>query len=195
MKDTVFCILAGGKSERFNTDKRFVKLKDKPLIDYILNTIKMFQKAKIVISTKKGEKLSIDDTISIEDKNPFEGPVCGIYRILNDIPSEKFIFFAADMPFISKEMIEKLIDCINSNCFSCLFSSNDKLYPLPFAIKKEAIDFFKTNECKNRRIKELLFFRKPCIINWHKEENLFNINRQKDLSKAKELMDKLYLDF
>ncbi|WP_022670974.1 molybdenum cofactor guanylyltransferase [Hippea alviniae] len=194
MKDIIFCILAGGKSKRFEADKRFSYLGNKTLIEHTISTLKSF-KSNIIISTRTGEKLKIKDTESIEDKEAFNGPLCGVYEVLKRFPLKNFVFLAADMPFITRKMIEKLIACINSGYFSCFFSSNDKIYPLPFAISHESIVFFKEKGCKNKKIKELLFFKNPCTINWSNPENLFNINTQEDLENAKLLAKKVHLDF
>ena len=182
--ETVFCILAGGKSSRFKRDKRMAKLNGKPLIELIYNKLSKFSNS-IVISARKGDYISLSGAKVIEDRKSFAGPLCGMFDVIKNIKADRYLFFAADMPFITETMIEKLI---YEEPFSIsLFECGGRIKPLPIAIPGDIkIDNI---ECENRRILYLLELFSYRIFKLDSRDcrEFFNINTQEELELASKL--------
>jgi molybdopterin-guanine dinucleotide biosynthesis protein A len=186
--DVTFCLLAGGKSSRFGSDKRLARLKGKTIVDHIIEKLSKFD-GDIVISTYKSDSHGWHFKI-IEDENYFCGPVCGIEKVVKSVDSKNVIFLAADMPFVSCKMIEGLLLCINSSDV-CFFKCGGVFYPLPFVIRRDAaFDYFKTNNCRDRSIKEFIsYYASSGVIEWKRCDEFFNINKREDLLKAEYILD------
>ncbi len=177
---TVFCILAGGRSRRFKKDKRLAKLNGKPLIEVVYDKLSKFSE-NIVISAKKDDYISMNGATIVEDRKPFTGPLCGMFQVMKSIEADRYLFFAADMPFITEAMIETLIKEESNTVL--LFKCGGKIKPLPIAIGNIKIDGI---ECENRRILHLTELFKYKALDWHSLDcrEFFNINTQEELELA-----------
>jgi len=181
--ETVLCILAGGKSSRFKEDKRWAKINGKPLIQIVLKKLKRFSD-NVIISTRNKEVLSIENVRVIDDSESFGGPLCGIFEVVKRVQGDRFVFFAADMPFITNKMIKALMD--EKEKPIVLFRCKGKIYPLPIAVDRRTLDL--KSDCKNRRIMSILDDTDYEVIDWDSQDciEFFNINTQDDLLKASE---------
>ncbi len=181
---TVFCILAGGKSSRFKKDKRIAKLNGKPLIEVIYDKLSKFSD-NIVISAKIDDTISINGATIIEDSKPFAGPLCGMFEVMNNIEADRYLFFAADMPFITEAMIETLVK--EESEAILLFECGGRIRPLPIAIRGD-IDISGV-ECENKRILYLLELYQYKVLKIESAEcrEFFNINTQEELALAERL--------
>ncbi|NOZ62874.1 MAG: molybdenum cofactor guanylyltransferase [Calditrichaeota bacterium] len=102
-------ILAGGKSSRFGSDKTLVDFQGAPLLLRVVNIVKNFTR-DIVIVTNSPEKLTFLPYRKERDLIANCGPLGGIYTGLCHSNHEKNIVVPADMPFISAECIQYLLD-------------------------------------------------------------------------------------
>jgi len=183
--DILFCILAGGKSSRFKRDKRLAKLFGKPLIEIVYEELSKFSD-NIVVSAKQGDNIDLLDAKLIEDSQSFAGPVCGMLDVMREIEASRYLFFAADMPFITDNMVGRLIE--TSACGKiALFKCHDKLMPLPIAIPRSVKNG--KFDCKNKRILFLIENFEHVIIELESSEcgHFFNINTQEDLIVAEDM--------
>ncbi len=183
--ETVLCILAGGKSSRFKEDKRWTKINGKPLIQIVLEKLRRFSN-NIVISSRSSEKMPIENVKIIMDSESFGGPLCGIFEVMKQIEGDRFIFFAADMPFITEGMVKMLI--CNRKKKIAMFQCKGKIYPLPLAIDKCVLDL--QSSCANKSIMSILDNADLEIIDCSSKNciEFFNINTQYDLLKALEYL-------
>ncbi len=182
---TVLCILAGGKSSRFKEDKRWAKINGKPLIRIVLEKLKRFSD-NIVISSRSSEEIHMEGVTVVSDSESFGGPLCGIFEVVKKVQGDRYVFFAADMPFITDIMIRTLID--RSEKLVVMFQCRGKIYPLPIAISRHALDL--NRDCKNRRIMSILDNADYEVIDYDSQDciEFFNINTQDDLLKATEYL-------
>ncbi len=183
--ETVLCVLAGGKSSRFKEDKRWAKVDDKPLIQIVIEKLKQFSD-NIVVSTRNSETVPIKNVKIVEDSKVFGGPLCGIFEVVKKIKGDRFIFFAADMPFITKKMVRALVDDKGKKI--TVFQCKGRVYSLPIAIDKSVLNL-KSN-CANRSLISILNNVDYKVINMYSKEcvEFFNINTQDDLLKAAEYL-------
>ncbi len=180
--ETVFCILAGGKSSRFKEDKRRATLNNKTLLEIIHERLRKFS-GQIVLSVRKTDDMTLEGTTIVHDNLDFAGPVCGIVDVIKSVSASRYLFFAADMPFITENMVNLLL----KNCDDkiALFTCRGKLFPLPICIPKNIAIKIK-NHCANKRIVSLLdeFDYKTITLYSEDCHEFYNINTQDDLKEA-----------
>ncbi len=189
--DTAFCLLAGGKSSRFKKDKSQACLNGKRLIDYALELLSNYTKTVYLscgYDKNRGElaELNHPKIIKIYDTKPFLGPLCGIYNMLKSVKAEYYLFLGVDMPFITKNMVNTLLEQAENNIFASIFECGGRITPLPLMVNNSAVEFFKNRPCDNGSIKDLIRFKETKKIILNDCDNLLNINTQEDLKKAQE---------
>ncbi len=103
------CIVAGGTSGRFGSDKSLHLYEGKPLVMHVLDAISpVFD--DILISAREGEKFSFTGLEIIQDIIPGLGPIGGIYSAIEKIDAERIFLFPCDMPFISTEFVRYMTE-------------------------------------------------------------------------------------
>jgi molybdenum cofactor guanylyltransferase len=112
-KDITGIILCGGKSSRMQTNKAFLKLSNKTIIEIILFEMKkVFD--KILLSANECNDFSFLNIPIVKDSNVNRGPLAGIYASLKASGTDKCFVTTCDYPLINSSLIEYLVN-INSN--------------------------------------------------------------------------------
>jgi|TARA_B100001093_G_C26760035_1_gene985250 molybdopterin-guanine dinucleotide biosynthesis protein A len=194
-------VLAGGKSQRFGSDKSQVKLDNKLLIDYILNEIiNEFNETLIVVNNPikfmQSKKISI-----IKDLKDGLGPLGGVLTAMKWVKKKnkkyKWIStFPTDTPFFTKKELKFFYKNINLNESKLFFIKNQNtrhnvfgLWSLDLIEKLEA-DLLKGD----RKVESWANSIGVKIVNIDdkKHDPFFNINTKEDLKKAEKILnDKL----
>lgn len=99
-------ILAGGKSRRMGTNKSFVKLGGKPLIEIIVKKVTEIFANKPVIITNRFADYAYLDCNMVSDIVKDKGPLGGIHAGLASASTPYIFVFACDMPFIEKDFVD-----------------------------------------------------------------------------------------
>ncbi|MCS7184968.1 MAG: molybdenum cofactor guanylyltransferase [bacterium] len=120
----IAAILAGGKSKRFGSDKRFFRLNGKTLIEIACEKLKDFEERYIVLDKKT--KLKIDGFKIIRDIYSGLGPLGGIYSMLKKVDSSLFI--PVDMPYLDVEILKKIASYIS---YDAVYLKSNRIYPIP----------------------------------------------------------------
>src|SRR5262245_18111710 len=110
MHDIEAFILAGGASRRMGTDKSQLLLENQPLIQRIKNTLATVSAHVRIVGLKGSE-----DPNAIADVYPQWGALGGIHAALNACNSEWAIVLACDLPFVTSELLSKLITLQNQH--------------------------------------------------------------------------------
>lgn len=112
-------IMASGFSRRMGSNKLFMKLDGKNLVEHILDKIKNIQFNDTIIVTsyveifKMAEKRNMKYVINHNaEKGISESIKLGI---MNSQVCEGYMFFTGDQPLVSEKTILKLIDNFNEN--------------------------------------------------------------------------------
>jgi len=89
------CILAGGLSARMGRDKARLRLGGKTLLRRVQDIAGQTKWPVRVIRRDLVERC---------------GPLGGVYTALQTTPADSVLFLACDMPFVTVELVEKMID-------------------------------------------------------------------------------------
>lgn len=139
-------VLAGGKSERFGSDKRFFKFGDKTLIEIACEKIKNFDERYISLGSdfdvSNLPEVARDFKVII-DKFENKGPLVGIYSTLIEVKSEGCVFIPVDMPLIPVELLNYMANFAGYDVI--YLKSSNKIYPLPGYYSKKLIPLIERN--------------------------------------------------
>ena len=103
-------ILAGGKSSRMGSDKSFVTLAGRPLIEIVLDCLRQtFINAPLIVTNRPGDYAHLGVAL-IEDKICAQGPLGGIHAGLCETASELNFIVACDMPFLQTDFIRYMAE-------------------------------------------------------------------------------------
>lgn len=100
-------ILAGGKSSRMGSDKGLLKIDNKTFIELIIKAMTPLVKNIIIIGNNR--TYDAFGYTRIEDSIKNSGPLAGIYTGLNQTVTDYNLILSCDVPLVSMELLEKLI--------------------------------------------------------------------------------------
>lgn len=92
-------VLAGGENRRMGTDKAFLAVGGKPMIEHILGVLRRLF-PRIIIVTNSPERYSAYHAAVVRDVLDVRGPLTGIYTGLMHSSDEYNFIVACDMPFL-----------------------------------------------------------------------------------------------
>jgi len=107
------CIIAGGKSKRFGSDKALFEYKGQPLISHVHNTLKEVFDDIVIIGGSKAKYGFLGLEI-YEDIIPELGPIGGLYTAFSTLKTQYIFVIACDMPFVTPDLIKIIIDKKNN---------------------------------------------------------------------------------
>ena len=109
-------ILAGGQGSRFGgVDKGMIKLKQKPLVQHVIESIQP-QVKEIIISANRNHDYyaSLGFPVYKDGYTDFAGPLAGILQALQHCQTEWLLTVPADSPFIPADLVSRLLQNIKS---------------------------------------------------------------------------------
>ena len=191
-------VLVGGEGKRLGAQKPFVLLKEKPLIDWVLDALrKVFE--RIILVGKPAPELGKRAEL-VEDIFPGAGPISGIYTALSYLKEPVFIC-ACDMPFLNPALIHYQISLLDDfdavvPCPKGLFEPLHTIYTP--ACTKPLEDLIKKGKRRPAEIFNQLNVRilKDEEISRYDPKGLsfFNINTREELIKAEDIINNKYLN-
>ena len=190
-------VLAGGKSQRFGTDKSQVKLQNKLLIDYILEEIiSQFNEILIIannqINFRQSENISV-----IKDLKTGLGPLGGILTAMkwikeNNKRYEWISTFPSDSPFFTKKELKYFYENIKINESKLFFMKSKETRHNVFGLWSiDLIDQLEADILKgDRKIETWANSIGVNIIDidYKNIDPFFNINTKDDLKEAAKIM-------
>ena len=107
--DITAVILSGGKSSRMGTNKSFLKIGDKTIIERLRDLLQSMFNDVILITNEPDDYKFLGLPI-YEDIFRHRGPLAGIHSGLKHSKTNLNFIISCDLPFMTKEMINYLID-------------------------------------------------------------------------------------
>ncbi len=192
-------LLAGGKSSRMGTDKSFVRVLGRPLIEDILAQVKGLGMETLIVTNCPDDYRYLGLPL-FGDVLPDKGALGGIYTALHSATQPHVFCFACDMPFIIRPLLDYLVSLIpdanadvmmprlglgaavESEPFRALYS-RACLGPIRAALdagKMRVISFFPAVRVR--------FVDEPEIDRFDPAHlSFFNVNTPEDLEQARQL--------
>lgn len=102
-------ILAGGRSERWGTEKALVEVEGRPLVLHVLERLGRLSEERVV-SCKPGMGLRLEGVRVVEDEGEEKGAVVGLLSALPSVRGEYVAVVACDHPRASPEVMEELAE-------------------------------------------------------------------------------------
>ena len=109
MSALTVAIMAGGKSSRMGTDKSFVPLLGKPMIEHILEQVSGLDQDETILITNRPQEYDHLVVPMFGDVLPEKGSLGGIYTAIRSSRGEYTFVIACDMPFINPALMRYMI--------------------------------------------------------------------------------------
>jgi molybdopterin-guanine dinucleotide biosynthesis protein A len=179
-------ILAGGKSSRMKTNKGFVVFKEKFLVEHVIDALKKIT-GNIIIITQDPAYARFGYPC-YPDIYKEKGALGGIYTGLVNSSTQKNIIVGCDMPFLSQNVLNGLIDnCVGVDVLLTMHKGKEE--PLCSVYDKNSIPHIRSCIEQNQlKITDALLGLKTRMISFDEEEwfvgNEFaNINSIEELKR------------
>ncbi len=189
--DVTAFILAGGKSKRMGTDKAFVTLNGRTLLEQMVDLARSVC-ADVRIVRERG-KVSAFATV-VEDVFRGCGPLGGIHAALRSSNTDLNLILAVDVPFLSAEFLEFMITKSRCGAMVTVARTSGGWQPLCAVYRREFADL--AEMCLRARIYRIdgLFFPATTLVIDEEElrvagftpELFRNLNTPQDLASAGE---------
>ena len=198
--DLTVAVLAGGKSSRMGSDKAFVRVRGRPLIEDVLEQMAGLG-AETVLITNQPQAYRYLGVPLFGDVLPDVGALGGLYSALHHSTRARTLCVACDMPFVARPLLEHLIalsaDCdavvprlragpaggLEAEPFRAVYARAACLGPIRAALdagRRRVISFF-----PDVRVR---FVDEPEIERFDPDHrSFFNINTPEDLDRARQL--------
>jgi molybdopterin-guanine dinucleotide biosynthesis protein A len=179
-------ILAGGKSTRMGTDKGFLKLNKNPFVQYSIEALKPLVSNIIIVSNNPD--YDVFGVERIEDIIENSGPVAGIYSGLEASLTEYNLILSCDIPLITLEILQKLIDSADDAFDIIQLESNGKSMPLIALYNKQvAKTFYNVLQLNERRLRIAVNHCKvkTIVLEKHQIKHTMNVNTQTEYKTVK----------
>jgi molybdopterin-guanine dinucleotide biosynthesis protein A len=101
-------ILAGGKSSRMGTDKAFLRVRERPVIEDLIEQLDGLG-SELILITNRPESYAYLGRPMFGDVLPGKGALGGLYTALAASSQPHTLCVACDMPFVIRPFLDQLI--------------------------------------------------------------------------------------
>jgi molybdopterin-guanine dinucleotide biosynthesis protein A len=105
-------IVAGGKSSRMGTDKSFVRLLNKPLIEHVMERVSDLGQDDTILITNRPADYDHLRLPMYTDVLPEKGSLGGIYTAVHYSRSKYTLVVACDMPFVNPRLLRHMVSLL-----------------------------------------------------------------------------------
>ena len=184
-------ILAGGSGRRIGGSKAIVKLRGQPLITYPLAALAAVLEDVAIVAKADTELPSLPGiTVWIEPSAP-QHPIVGIMHALALAAPRPVLVAAADMPFLSPAIVERLVSTDPAGTPAVLATHAGQLHPLLGCYQPEAAaPLAAALAGGDVRLRDAVKDLGPRLVEIEDVESLFNINAPEDLLHAAAMLDR-----
>lgn len=121
-------VLTGGKSKRMGTDKAMLNYHGVTQVEHNYTLLKSYCEDIFVSVREKRHNLNLPQ---ITDKYLDIGPMGGILSAMRENPDAAWLVMACDLPFVTRETLEYLIEHRNPFKNATAFASAEDSFPEP----------------------------------------------------------------
>ncbi|MFN4182114.1 MAG: molybdenum cofactor guanylyltransferase [bacterium] len=191
--DGAVCLLCGGKSKRFGSDKKWAVFQGKSLLFWMLEkTYPLTSKERIFCLTS--EPVANLPVPVLIDAEPYPGPLQAFFSCARILPFSHYLLLPVDMPLLPGSFLSFLWKHIPTSS-AVVPRWRGKIEPLIALYPRELTRAFPTRE---KSFQEwILLLERHNKVQWieereiapfgEPEEIFWNINRAKDLEQAEKM--------
>ncbi len=150
-------ILAGGKSKRYGSDKALVNIKNKTLIEIIIDKLKSSFIDIYVVGNEEIDYSFLEGVTLLKDLIPGKGPLGGLYTGLKYSNSKYNFVVGCDMPNLTAEYFQFLLS-LDKNYEVLVPRYNGYIEPLAGVYSSSCIKAIR-NSLLNNELKIKSFYR------------------------------------
>jgi molybdopterin-guanine dinucleotide biosynthesis protein A len=183
-------VLAGGLGRRMGGRKTVVDLASRPLISYPLGALSAVLSEVAVIAKPDTELPSLPGvTVWIEPQEP-RHPLVGIVQALGLAGNRRVLVCAADMPFVSSELVERLASTEMRAAPAVIAKHGDSVQPLLGVYRPGAARGLAGAVRDELPVREAVARIGPRLVEVDDPDELFNVNTPDDLLQAAAMLDR-----
>ena len=108
-------ISAGGQSSRMGTDKAFVTLRDKPIIEHVIERVRDLGQSETMLITNRPDDYAHLGLPMYSDVIPDKGALGGIYTAIERAKSQYVLVVACDMPFLNPKLLRYMLSLLETD--------------------------------------------------------------------------------
>ncbi|PZC45936.1 MAG: molybdopterin-guanine dinucleotide biosynthesis protein A [Chloroflexi bacterium] len=189
-------VLAGGKSQRYGSNKAIAELEGKTLISLSFNVLNPLVNELIVVvaSHEQAKLLPLEDKVKVVvDQYPNCGSLGGIYSGLNEIKNEWAFVSACDMPFLNQNLITNMAELRDGHDIVAPIIEN-RPEPTHAMYRKSCLKSI-NKQLNSGELKITRFYNEMNVKEVHSDFidkidpgrwSFFNVNTPEDMIKAKQ---------
>ena len=199
-------VLAGGTGRRMGKNKAFVRLKNKTLLEYVVEKVLKVSKNVVVVVGKnhdkhKFEKILPDFIFVLQDEVVGKGPLAGMVVGIKNLKTRYVAVVPCDTPFLNPKILQYLFVKAKKTGVDAVIPiwPNNNYEPLQAIYKSDSFLPLAENALKRNMLSILDVVKGLKKIIYIPVENLkrfdpnlltfFNINTKKDLEKAAKIVE------
>ncbi len=183
-------ILAGGRGRRIGGAKAVVELAGRPLIAYPLAAMAAVLSDVAVIAKPDTELPMLPGiTLWLEPMAP-RHPLLGITEALRRAEGRPVLVCAADMPFVTPELIEQIAVADTAGAPAAIATQDDDIQPLLGCYQPDAGRLLSSEGALDRPLRELVAEIHPRLVEVGDPEALFNVNAPEDVARAEAILER-----
>jgi molybdenum cofactor guanylyltransferase len=189
-REPIGVILAGGSGRRIGGSKATVQLAGTPLIAYPLAAMReALSEVAIVAKTDTQLPNMPGVTVWIEPDEP-RHPLVGIMQALALAERRPVVICAADLPFVSAELVAELAAADPGRAPAVLAASEGKFQPLLGCYQPVALELLeRARSGADRPLRDCIAAIGPATVEVSDPDLLFNVNTPDDLLQAAAMLD------
>ena len=196
-------ILSGGKSRRMGSEKSLKKIKNKNMIEFVVD--RAHKQVSCLAINSNAHRNTFKNKFNLEiipdcvsgNLGPLAGILTGLKWAKNKNKNCKWVvFFPVDSPFFPKDLIKKFLDGLENEKI-VMAESNNRLHPVFSMWSPDLSDALKRSLEKGiRKIEDFTKKIQTRVVNFSfiSYDPFFNVNRPDDLKKANEILELFKLE-
>ncbi len=183
-------ILAGGSGRRIGGSKAIVALAGTPLIAYPLQAVRDALGDVAIVAKTDTQLPSLPGvTVWIEPDEP-RHPLVGIMQALALAERRPVLICAADLPFVTAELVAELATADPGRAPAVLAASGGNVQPLLGCYQPRALELLApAGSAGDRPLRECIAEIGPATLEVSDPDLLFNVNTPDDLLQASAMLD------
>lgn len=181
-------ILAGGRGRRLGGAKATVLLRGRPLISYPLESLSAALSEVVVLAKADTELPSLPGTTVWIESQRMHHPAVGIVQALALAGGRSVLVCAADLPFVTPELVRELASGNPEDVPAVVASSRGAMQPLLGCYHPRAARLLQAGD--ERPLREQVAELTPRVVEVDDPRELFNVNAPEDLLQATAVLDR-----